>query len=107
MWRKSSFSGQAGTCVEVDVFKSSSFTHASCVQVGQFGDVVRVRDSKDPDGPVQSYRFDEWQAFIDGVKDGQFDLPTRHDPSGASQPADVVDHPSRHVGGAETLTQAV
>jgi hypothetical protein len=32
-----------------------------------------VRDSKNPDGPVLVYTAAEWDAFVQGVKAGQFD----------------------------------
>jgi hypothetical protein len=37
---------------------------------------VQVRDSKDPDGPVLAFTRREWEAFLAGCKDGEFDLPT-------------------------------
>jgi hypothetical protein len=75
MWKKSSFSGQAGTCVEVDLFKKSTHSVAGdCVEVAG-GDTIRVRHSQRPDAEVIAYSPDEWQAFIDGVKAGEFDLP--------------------------------
>ncbi|MET8339711.1 DUF397 domain-containing protein [Streptosporangium canum] len=58
IWRKSSYTGQTGNCVEV----------ASLPSGGR-----AVRDSKDPDGPMLRFTPDEWQAFINGVKDGEFD----------------------------------
>ena len=33
-----------------------------------------MRDSKDPDGPVLAFTAAEWEAFVAGVKDGEFDL---------------------------------
>jgi hypothetical protein len=38
------------------------------------GDTALVRDSKMPDGPVLSFDADEWQSFLAGVKDSEFDL---------------------------------
>jgi hypothetical protein len=35
------------------------------------GDVL-VRDSKDPGGPVLRFSRLEWQAFLDGVRSGEF-----------------------------------
>jgi hypothetical protein len=32
-----------------------------------------VRDSKDRSGPVLAFDPDQWRAFIDGVKQGDFD----------------------------------
>jgi hypothetical protein len=36
---------------------------------------VALRHSKDPDGSVLIYTPREWDAFLKGVKDGEFDLP--------------------------------
>lgn len=35
--------------------------------------MVVMRDAADPDGDALYYTPDEWQAFILGVKDGEFD----------------------------------
>jgi hypothetical protein len=35
--------------------------------------VIVMRDSKNPDGPVLYFTEAEWDAFIGGVKDGEFD----------------------------------
>lgn len=60
MWKKSSFSQGNSNCVEV--------------YVGKFA--INVRDSKlGEDSPVHTYTFEEWQAFLDGVRNGEFDLP--------------------------------
>ena len=59
-WRKASYSStNGGACVEV---------------AGNLADIVAVRDSKDPDGPVLVFAPDEWRAFTAGVRAGQFDL---------------------------------
>ena len=58
-WYKSSRSGGADNCVEARY-------------VGD--DSVQLRDSKDPDGPVLTFTSREWDAFIGGAKDGEFDL---------------------------------
>jgi hypothetical protein len=52
----------------------------SCVEVatisGMNGPSVLVRDGKSSDpAAVQIYSADEWRAFLDGVKAGDFDLP--------------------------------
>lgn len=54
-WRKSSFSGQAGTCVEVR--HEPGF--------------VLVRDSKDPLGAILAFSRPEWDAFVRGVREGE------------------------------------
>ncbi|MEV4098387.1 DUF397 domain-containing protein [Streptosporangium saharense] len=49
----------------------------SCVEAGPFADGsgrVAVRHSHRPDGEVIVYSRGEWEAFIGGVKDGEFDF---------------------------------
>ena len=58
-WRKSSRSGGSGQCVEVAT---------------NLDGVVAVRHSKRPDAEVILYTKAEWEAFIGGAKDGEFDL---------------------------------
>jgi hypothetical protein len=55
--------------------KSVRSGSAGCVEVATVERVVGVRDSKDRQGPVLVFRFDEWDAFLAGVRDGEFDLP--------------------------------
>ncbi|MEV0347770.1 DUF397 domain-containing protein [Nonomuraea sp. NPDC052129] len=59
-WRKSSRSGGGNNCVEV---------------ARNLPGVVAVRHSKDPDGAALVFTPGEWRAFIEGSKDGEFDLP--------------------------------
>lgn len=60
VWRKSSYSGNnGGDCVEV---------------AGNLLDVVAVRDSKDPGGPVLVFSPGEWRTFAAGLKTGELDL---------------------------------
>jgi hypothetical protein len=55
--------------------KSSHSVNNACVEVAVTADGGRaVRDSKNPQGPVHFYTRPEWAAFVDGVKDGEFDL---------------------------------
>lgn len=35
--------------------------------------LIRVRDSKAPDGGILSFHRSEWDAFVRGVKAGEFD----------------------------------
>jgi hypothetical protein len=60
VWRKSSRSGTNG-CVEVAVVDGK----------------VAVRDSKERGGPVLVFTPLEWEAFVGGVRDGEFDLNSR------------------------------
>jgi Domain of unknown function (DUF397) len=44
----------------------------NCVQIARRGDMIMIADSKDP-GPFLSYTLQEWDAFLDGAKKGEFD----------------------------------
>lgn len=55
-WRKSSYSGQGGDCVEV---------------ADGFPGVLPVRDSKDPGGPCLVFEADAWTSFTRTVKAGE------------------------------------
>jgi hypothetical protein len=58
-WYKSSASGYNGNCVEV-----SHLRHG----------LVAVRDTKDrASGPALIFTRPEWDAFLAGAKDGEFD----------------------------------
>ena len=46
----------------------------NCVEVAFVGEAIAVRDSKDPDGPALIFTPAEWDAFVGGAKDGEFDL---------------------------------
>jgi hypothetical protein len=52
-WRKSTYSNNGGSCVEVGA--------------GAPG-VIAVRDSKDPAGPVLAFTLQQWAAFTGAVK---------------------------------------
>jgi Domain of unknown function (DUF397) len=53
--------------------KSSHSSHNGCVEVANGGDLIAVRDSKDPSGPMLLFTPLEWRAFLKGVRDGEFD----------------------------------
>jgi hypothetical protein len=38
------------------------------------GDAIAVRDSKNPSGPALIFTAAEWDAFVGGATDGEFDL---------------------------------
>ncbi len=59
LWQKSSRSGP--------------FTD-NCVEVAFIGDIIAVRDSKNPQGPALLFTPSEWDAFVGGAKDGEFDV---------------------------------
>ena len=56
--------------------RSSRSQYNSCVEVRFVGDRVPLRNSRDPDGPVLVFTAPEWDAFVAGVKLGEFDRPT-------------------------------
>jgi hypothetical protein len=45
----------------------------NCVEVAFVCGAVAVRDSKNRSGPVLLFTTDEWDAFVEGAKDGEFD----------------------------------
>ena len=57
-WRKSTYSANGSTCVEV---------------ARNLPGLVAVRDSKDRGGPVLAFAAAEWDAFTAGVRGGEFD----------------------------------
>lgn len=59
-WRKSSYSGNSGNCVEVRAARQSG--------------TVAIRDSKQVPGPELVIAADRWATFLLRVKQGQFDL---------------------------------
>lgn len=56
--------------------KSSKCASNACVEVASLEEGVFVRDSKLEDGPVLSFTWAEWAAFVEGVKAGEFDEVT-------------------------------
>jgi len=57
-WHKSTYSGDNG---------------GQCVEVAFHADVVGLRDSKaQGHGPILAFTRTEWDAFVQGVIDGQF-----------------------------------
>jgi hypothetical protein len=63
-WRKATRSGYNG-----------------CVEVGLVDDQIAVRDSKDRQGPVLIFTAHEWEAFLGGARDGEFELPRLQQPA--------------------------
>lgn len=46
----------------------------NCVEVAFKDGHIGLRDSKNPTGPVLTFTPDEWDAFVGGVQDGEFDF---------------------------------
>jgi hypothetical protein len=53
-WRKSSYSN----------------SNSNCVEVGQHGEQIAVRDSKDPGGPKLPVTREVWRSFTARTKNG-------------------------------------
>ena len=51
-WRKSSYSG----------------SQANCVEVGNATGLVKVRDTKDRQGPALTANIDAWRRFTTGIQ---------------------------------------
>lgn len=43
------------------------------IEVGFVDDLIGMRNAQDPDGPVLVFTPGEWEAFLSGAKDGEFD----------------------------------
>jgi uncharacterized protein DUF397 len=54
--------------------KSTLSVLNGCVEVAVLDDRVALRDSKDRSGPVLLFTPHEWEAFVGGVRGGEFDL---------------------------------
>jgi hypothetical protein len=56
------------------VKSSLSYAHGDCVEVASLPEgCIALRDSKDTEGPVLRFTSSEWNAFIGGVRNGEFD----------------------------------
>lgn len=71
-FRKASYSQHNGGCVEVGLFGKSSYSQQeNCLEVGQFGQTVKVADTtqrQDPHRPVLSFSPAIWQDFVNTLK---------------------------------------
>jgi hypothetical protein len=72
---KSEFAEQVAAVVEVEWRKSTRSGPVSdnCVQLAPAGDVVAIRDSKNPGFGALVFDRDEMRAFVEGAKAGEFD----------------------------------
>jgi hypothetical protein len=82
-WEHAVRCGEDFMSTSAEWFKSTFSDSGNCVQVRLSGG-ASVRDSKDPSGPVLRFTEREWAAFLDGVRNGEFDLgrpPDHTDPA--------------------------
>lgn len=54
--------------------KRSGGNSDMCVEVAFTPEAIGVRDSKNTNGPILTFTRDEWNAFVAGVKAGEFDI---------------------------------
>jgi hypothetical protein len=57
VWKKSTASGDGG-----------------CVEVARAGEMLLVRDSKNPSGSILIFSQVEWDAFLAGARTGEFEI---------------------------------
>ena len=57
--------------------RSSHCSSNSCVEIALLGTQAAVRDSKDKHGPMLVFTKAEWDAFLEGARNGEFDPPSR------------------------------
>ena len=62
--------------ISTDGFRKSTFSgNGGCVEVCRRADgVILLRDSKDVNRPAHEFTAREWDAFLAGVRNGEFDL---------------------------------
>jgi hypothetical protein len=46
----------------------------NAVEVAFIDEAIAVRDAKNPTGPALIFTTEEWDAFVGGAKDGEFDM---------------------------------
>ena len=65
----------SGTDCSEDVLwrTAAKSSGGNCVQVARRDAIIMVADSKQPGGPILSYTIQEFDAFLDGAKKGEFD----------------------------------
>lgn len=70
--------GPDGRKVSLDGFKCSSFTpedaYVACVAIKRGDKNIQIRDTKDATDATLTFTIKEWKAFIQGAKNGEFDV---------------------------------
>ena len=60
--------------------KSTKSNYGSCVEVAFDEGLVHVRNSRDPRGAALTFTAGEWEAFLAGAGEHEFDLPEPSEP---------------------------
>jgi hypothetical protein len=63
-------SNEAGQSIELAWRKASFCASGECVEVAQRDDVIMLRDSTLPHGPMLSYAVSDWRRFVRTIKAG-------------------------------------
>ena len=53
--------------------RKSSGNGGACVEARRQSGAIEVRNSKSPDAGSVHFTLEEWDAFLDGAKKGEFD----------------------------------
>jgi Domain of unknown function (DUF397) len=69
-WRKSSYSGANGSCVEVAPVSGDVLGAAAGAAAASAGRIA-VRDTKDRSGPALVFSARQWRAFTAGIKNDE------------------------------------
>jgi hypothetical protein len=73
-WRKSSYSGANGSCVEVAPLPGAGLSGLAGDALAASPGQIAVRDTKDRSGPALVFTSRQWRAFAAGIKNGELDL---------------------------------
>jgi Domain of unknown function (DUF397) len=58
---------------DLDWLVSRTCESGACVGIARQDDLVLIRNTSRPEGPICEFTADEWRKFLDGAKLGDFD----------------------------------
>jgi Domain of unknown function (DUF397) len=70
-WRKSTYSGENGSCLEVAKWRKSTYSGASgsdCVETATAQGMILVRDTTNRDAGTLTFPSSAWSTFTGAVK---------------------------------------
>ncbi|GAB3424584.1 DUF397 domain-containing protein [Flindersiella endophytica] len=76
----------------------------SNVEIAFVDDLIGMRDGRQPDGPILVFTEAEWEAFVLGAKDGEFD-PEAFEEDLRRQEAELAGERARAAQQAEELQE--